>query len=162
MASIYRLAKSEADYVATYFLQMLDQRGAVGTAQYFLHTSTPSEGFTHLWERGRLDLTVEAHVLDPRFESLFTPEERRIARQRLEDYGFSFEESRSVVESDRSRPSSRSEPSMNRSCSMVSETSATGRRFPACWGSSVNKISFSSGAHPACRFVSACRVRLSH
>ena len=40
-----------------------------------------------LWERQRLDLTVEALVVDPRFAHLFTDEEREVARKRLDDFG---------------------------------------------------------------------------
>ena len=45
-------------------------------------------GFTRLWELRRLDLTVEAVVLRPEFASLFTPDERAVARQRLDSVGF--------------------------------------------------------------------------
>lgn len=90
MASIYRRARAEANYNAGYFLQMLSERGGLETARYLLHTPNVSEGFTHLWERGRLDLTVEAHVLQVEFEALFTLEERRIARDRMEQYGHEF------------------------------------------------------------------------
>jgi hypothetical protein len=48
-----------------------------------------SEGFTALWERGRLDLTVEALVHDhAEYHSLFTPEEHDMARRRLEEYKY--------------------------------------------------------------------------
>ncbi|KAA3640806.1 MAG: DUF262 domain-containing protein [Armatimonadetes bacterium] len=89
MASIYRRAKTEVNYAATYFLEMLNNRGGLDTARYLLSTENPSEGFTHLWERRRLDLTVEAHVLDPKFADLFTSSERSVAQNRLESYGYS-------------------------------------------------------------------------
>jgi hypothetical protein len=42
-----------------------------------------------LWERGRLDLTVEALVFDnAKFQSLFTAEEVEIARKRLVRYEY--------------------------------------------------------------------------
>jgi hypothetical protein len=47
-----------------------------------------SDGFTTLWEHGRLDLSVEAHVLRPEFVGLFSAEERAIAAKRLSDYGY--------------------------------------------------------------------------
>jgi len=47
----------------------------------------PSDGYTALYERGRLDLTVEALVLRPDWDDLFTAEDRDLARQRLTDYG---------------------------------------------------------------------------
>lgn len=83
MQDIYRRVKTEAGYNATLFFQMLHQRGALDTARYLIHTAKPSDGFTALWSKGRLDLTVEAHVLQPRFESLFTDEERAICEDRL-------------------------------------------------------------------------------
>jgi hypothetical protein len=47
-----------------------------------------SNGFTRLSERKRLDLSVEAHVLQPEYAPLFTEEQRRIARARLREYGY--------------------------------------------------------------------------
>lgn len=88
MSGIYRRAKDEAGYNATIFLRMLSERGALATAHALIHTDKPSDGFTRLWERNRLDLTVEAHVLMPAFESLFTDDERQVCRARLAAYGF--------------------------------------------------------------------------
>ena len=47
-----------------------------------------SEGYTALWKRRRLDLTVEALILQPQWDKLFTDEERDIARKRLQGYGY--------------------------------------------------------------------------
>jgi len=48
-----------------------------------------SEGYTALWERGRLDLTVEALIHDnPQWHSLFTPEELAICTERLTQYEY--------------------------------------------------------------------------
>jgi hypothetical protein len=88
MQEIYRRAKTEAGYNATVFLRMLQDRGALETAHYLIHTAKPSDGFTALWEKGRLDLTVEAHVLQSRFDPLFTDEERTVCSQRLEVLGY--------------------------------------------------------------------------
>jgi hypothetical protein len=87
MVEIYERARREAGYTATRFLQMVSEQGGLASARTLLHTPAVSEGFTALWERGRLDLTVEARVLEPEFESLFSEEERRIARERLRQYG---------------------------------------------------------------------------
>jgi hypothetical protein len=88
MRDIYLRAKSEAGYNATYFLQMLSAHGPTETARRLITSSKPSEGFTALWERRRLDLTVEAHVVQDRFQVLFTDAERDAARQRLAEYGY--------------------------------------------------------------------------
>ena len=88
MRDIYLRAKAEAGYNATYFLQMLSQVGPVETARRLVTSTQPSQGFTALWERRRLDLTVEAHVLQTRFDALFTDAERDAARTRLTAYGY--------------------------------------------------------------------------
>lgn len=73
MQDIYRQAKVEAGYNPTAFLRMLQERGAMAAAHYLIHTAKPSDGFTALWAKGRLDLTVEAHVLEPRSSSRCSP-----------------------------------------------------------------------------------------
>ena len=91
MLNIYRRAKAEAGYNATRFLSMVTDRGGLDTARYLLHAPVVSEGYTALWERNRLDLTVEAMILQPRWKTLFSDDERRIAIQRLRDYGYKGE-----------------------------------------------------------------------
>ena len=88
MVAIYNSAKVDCRYNATRFLQMLSNKGAVQTARDLLSTDDVQYGFTELWECGRLDLTVEAHVLKPEFRGLFTEAELRRAYQRLEALGY--------------------------------------------------------------------------
>lgn len=88
MAEVYARAKQEAGYQATYYLEMLHQHGAMETARRLLSSTTVSNGFTALWERGRLDLTVENVVLRAEFVELFNDDQREVAQRRLEDYGF--------------------------------------------------------------------------
>ncbi len=88
MLEIYRRAKSEADYNATRFLGMLAERGGLETARYLIHAPTVSDGYAALWERDRLDLTVERVILEPNWKPLFTTLERRIAVKRLRDYEY--------------------------------------------------------------------------
>ena len=90
MKELYERAKSEADYTATYFLGMLAELGPLGTARKLLNAPAVSDGFANLWERGRLDLTMEALVLDPRFAALFAEEELERARTRLAQFGYRF------------------------------------------------------------------------
>jgi hypothetical protein len=88
MMDVYRRALSDCDYKATRFLQMLHEHRGLATARILLHASKVSEGYIALWERKRLDLTVEAVVLAPEWHSLFSEEERDIARKRLAEYGY--------------------------------------------------------------------------
>ena len=88
MMDIYRRADREAKYKASRFLQMLNEHRGLATAQLLLHSSNVSEGYTALWERGRLDLTVEALILQSKWCTLFDDGERELARERLKQYGF--------------------------------------------------------------------------
>lgn len=88
MVEVYERARREAGYLATRFIQMVSELGGLAAAKALLHAPGVSEGFTALWERERLDVSMEARVLEPRFTSLFTDNERRIAKERLRAYGF--------------------------------------------------------------------------
>lgn len=88
MVDVYADAKRQLGYTATRFMQMVGELGGLEAARRLLHASGVSDGFTTLWENNRLDLSVEHHVLEPRFRPLFTDEERRIARDRLTQYGY--------------------------------------------------------------------------
>lgn len=57
--------------------------GGIATARRLLGTPTVSEGFSALWERGRLDLTVEALATRGEYDELFSDEELETARERL-------------------------------------------------------------------------------
>ena len=74
MVDIYRKAATEIYYEPKIFLQMVASRGGVGAAEFLLREPEPQEGFNRLWSENRLDLTVEFHVLQPRFEELFDVE----------------------------------------------------------------------------------------
>ncbi len=75
-------------YRPTYFLQMLDEHGPIDTARRLATATATSDGFTRLWELGRLDLTVEALMVRPEFEALFSEAELTAALRRLADYGY--------------------------------------------------------------------------
>lgn len=85
MMQIYLAAKDQAGYNATRFLQMLGEHGGVETARRLLPYM--SDGFTQLWQRNRLDLTVEFLILQPQWHDLFSDDQREIARERLRECG---------------------------------------------------------------------------
>jgi hypothetical protein len=81
MFAIYRRAKDEAKYPANTFLRMLNDRGGLSTAKYLINAPRESDGYTALYERGRLDLTVEALVTEyKKWHELFEEEELAKAR----------------------------------------------------------------------------------
>ena len=61
----------------------------IDNTKIFLSAKDYSEGFIKLWERGRLDLTMEAMIVEnPKWHCLFTKEELLIAEKRLIDLGY--------------------------------------------------------------------------
>ncbi|WP_146167868.1 hypothetical protein [Micromonospora sp. MH33] len=88
LISGYRAMKREINYNATIYIRMISTLGGLGTARQLLHASSVSSGFTTLWEKGRLDLAVEAFVLRDPWSALFSEEELQVARDRLAKYGY--------------------------------------------------------------------------
>ncbi len=88
MKNIYITARKECGYTATRFLQLIGEKGGLAAAKQLISKPGGTDGFTTLWEHKRLDLSVEAHVLKPEYAELFTDEERRICRERLEQFGY--------------------------------------------------------------------------
>ena len=71
----------------TRFRAMCAEHGAVQATKRLIHAQRPSDTFSVLWEKGRLDLTVEAVILTERqWEPLFDDADREVARKRLQDY----------------------------------------------------------------------------
>jgi hypothetical protein len=77
-------------YRPTRMVDMIHRYGGLVTIRRLMvqYAGFPSEGYTHLWEYGRLELSFEALMLHPRFAPLFTEAERRWACQRLSEYGY--------------------------------------------------------------------------
>ena len=89
MINIYMTAKKECGYNANRFLQMISAKGGLVTAKQLIMKPGGTDGFATLWEHGRLDLSVEAHVIKPQYRELFTDPERELCRNRPKEYGYS-------------------------------------------------------------------------
>ena len=63
---------------------------ALKSARRILSGSRLSDGFNQLQAKGRLDLSLEALVIDKRFTGLFTDEEANEALTRLLEAGYRF------------------------------------------------------------------------
>ena len=63
---------------------------AMKNAHYALTGNRISDGFNQLASKRRLDLSLEALVVDKRFTSLFNDEEANNALMRLLDAGYRF------------------------------------------------------------------------
>ena len=88
MLDIYKRAQRECRYTPTRFLQMVSEQGGLQAAKGLLASAEVSQGFTTLWEKGRLDLSMEALVLRSPWCDLFSEDELAVARERLSQLGY--------------------------------------------------------------------------
>lgn len=71
---LQKAAEAEAiGYRPTKFKSMLNSQGGNATVRQLLAKNMPSEGFTRLFELGRLDLTVEALIVETKWRLLVDP-----------------------------------------------------------------------------------------
>ena len=89
MTAIYTRTFSACGYRAGRFLEMVNTRGGLETAKILLREEEPRGGFVALHEQGRLDVTMEAVIIEnEEWHSLFTQEELEITKKRLSDFGY--------------------------------------------------------------------------
>lgn len=88
MLYIYTTAKKELGYNATRFLQLVSEKGGLKAAKQLISKEGGTYGFEVLWKNKRLDLSIEAFVLKPEYNELFSDEEKMICKERLEQFSF--------------------------------------------------------------------------
>jgi len=71
-------------------MRPVEDASAIKNAHYALAGNRISDGFNILADKGRLDLSLEALVIDKRFTGLFSDEEANNALMRLLDAGYHF------------------------------------------------------------------------
>ncbi|KAA0216000.1 MAG: hypothetical protein DYG94_09920 [Leptolyngbya sp. PLA3] len=67
---------------------MVQRHGRMEAARRLLDTPAPGEGFTRLWELGRLDLSLEAVALRDEFRVLCSEHQPGVACRRLVEYRY--------------------------------------------------------------------------
>ena len=70
------------------FMSMIFESDTVTAVKKLLNNKNISEGFIKLWEKGRLDLSMENIVYSENWGDLFTKEEINISEKRLKEYKF--------------------------------------------------------------------------
>lgn len=83
-----RLLASEYGYRPAHFERMVAEHGGVEAARRLLRGAGTPSGFSVLWEKNQLGRSSEATVLRPEYASLFSADERFLARCRLQEHGF--------------------------------------------------------------------------
>lgn len=79
-------------YYPRNFLDMLTDKGAKQTAEELMTRPKITHGLTVLFEKNRLDLSVEAIVLENQYKELFTEEALTVARRSLTELRYKFVE----------------------------------------------------------------------
>ena len=72
-------------------MRPVEDADAMKTARRALSGNRVSDGFNILADKGHLELSLEALVVDKRFTQLFTDEEANNALMRLLDAGYKFQ-----------------------------------------------------------------------
>jgi len=89
LLNAYSEAKNKYKYNPTRFIQMVSEHGGVETARRLRGTgSAVQTGLDELWKCKRLDLSVEAKALIPKYGQLFSSALKDTARRRLVDRAF--------------------------------------------------------------------------
>ncbi len=81
----------KAKYNPTRFIRMLHQEkdNAFKVVQKLV-TKEVSSGLTELWNHNILNLSVEAIIIKPEYQTLFSPETISICKKKLKRLGYKF------------------------------------------------------------------------
>ena len=85
LINLCKQAKDECDYPARRFIQLVNEHRGCQAAKLLLRKKGYSEGLTRLWELGRLDISMEATVIQEPWLKLFDEDELATARRRLQE-----------------------------------------------------------------------------
>lgn len=77
-----QIQKMKKLYNPERLLQMIEKEGYYNTAKKVI-IKPYTKGFEILIEAGKLELTIEALVLNPKYESIFSEEELKACRRKL-------------------------------------------------------------------------------
>lgn len=77
-------------YFPSRFKGMLNSDGGYETVKRILASGKPSEGFTKLWELGRLELTCEAIIVETKWRHCFDDDLLERAEKLLRQMGYPF------------------------------------------------------------------------
>jgi len=62
--------------------------GTINAVKKLIHSLKTPDGFTTLWELGRLDLSLENIIQETEWQDLFSDDDRKKAKKRLIDYKY--------------------------------------------------------------------------
>ncbi len=71
-------------YIPTYFNRMRETDGSIIAIKKLLQKDEISGGLATLWENNSLDLCMESIIQNPEYKDLFTSEEIKKAKKRID------------------------------------------------------------------------------
>lgn len=83
-------AKRDLGYDPKQFIGMLNADGGYATVSKLVGGKNPSDGFTKLWQKGRLDLSVEALVLETEWIQFFDEQLVKHAERKLKAVEYKY------------------------------------------------------------------------
>jgi len=84
MLEVDKACRREIGFNAKQFRAIIAAHGGKEGDKKLLQSPRVQSGFEYLWKRNRLDLSMEAVIVNPKFQPLFTPSEISEAQHRLE------------------------------------------------------------------------------
>lgn len=82
------IAQKDYNCTMTRFIETINRFGIVRTAQEILRKGRTSDCFTKLVEANRIDLTMEAVIVNPKYAELFTDDEVNACYELLCEKGY--------------------------------------------------------------------------
>ena len=82
------IAEKDYNCKMTRLIETINRFGIVRTAQEIIRKGRTSDSFSKLVEAGRIDLTMEAVIVNPKYSELFTDEEVNACYELLCENGY--------------------------------------------------------------------------
>jgi|GEM_PF-3437751 hypothetical protein len=89
ISTLYKRTQIECNHRQTFLKDLIDSMGGYLAAKRILGNKKYLIGIASLKPLNRLDLSVEALVVDPQWEDIFTRRQLEVANQRLVQFGYS-------------------------------------------------------------------------
>lgn len=86
--NLYLLIKEACHFSAKTFQKMVNTYGGVEAARRLIANPNPAQGLMEIAVCQRLDLSVEAQILQTPWSELFTDAEKDMARRKLKSLGY--------------------------------------------------------------------------
>lgn len=90
VSDLYKRTIYECNHRQTFLKDLMESMGGYRAAKKVLGNKKYLIGIASLKAYNRLDLSVEALVVDPQWEGIFTKRQLEVANARLSQYGFSL------------------------------------------------------------------------